>query len=223
MGAISRLHQVDHRGHARRPPGPRPRRSGGTQTPWIWAAYGDAQATSALKTSRSPLEAGERPAAADQLADPGPVELGTAAGLGRDADLLGVHRHARRVELRRGRPGWSGAPAGPARPAAARSISRCGWCQRSSRGRPQLAATASQNDLDRVVRADDRRDACGCGPAPARRTPAASSGVACDRHQVGADVARRDQVAARRTGPTSRRRASAARGWWCGRGSRRTR
>ena len=31
---------------------PSPRRSGGTQTPCTWAADGDAQATSALKTRR---------------------------------------------------------------------------------------------------------------------------------------------------------------------------
>ena len=49
-------------------------------------------------TAAAVLDARERPALADQLGDPGAVHRRTSPGLRRDADLLGVHRHARRVE-----------------------------------------------------------------------------------------------------------------------------
>ena len=51
-----------------------------------------------MKTNPPVLDAGEGPSSGDQLRDPGPVERSAAVVLGRDPDLLGVHRHARRVE-----------------------------------------------------------------------------------------------------------------------------
>ena len=78
---------------------PSPRRSGGTQTPCTWAADGGARDLR-LEDQATVVEAREGPAAGDQLADPRSVQLPATARLRRDPDLLGVHRHAGRIDLR---------------------------------------------------------------------------------------------------------------------------
>ena len=196
-----------------RPAMPSPRRSGGTQTPWTCAAYGEAHATSALNTSRPRVEPGEGPAAADELADPGAVELRAAAVLGRDADLLGVHRDARRVDLRHVVGGGAAYVAGRARRSAAPSISMCGWSQRSSRGRPMSRRRRSRTSAPRPAGPTTVETVRPRVSARSAKT-AGVVGGRLHRHQVGAHVAGRASARRRRTGPTSRRRASAARGWW---------
>ena len=203
---------------------PSPRRSGATHTPCTCAAYGVAQATSALKTSAAVVEAGERPAAVDQLGDPGAVELGAPAGLRRDADLLGVHGHAGGVQLGRG----------PSRGRAADQ--RVGLDQRAGRrsagaagssgcpaGGPSAAATPCQKTSHRLLRPDDRGDRAAPGQRPARRRPRRPRRLACTGTRLAPTWQAATQRRRPRSGPTSRRRASAAPGWWCARGSRRRR
>ena len=155
------------------------------------------------------LDPRERPAAPDELVDPGPVEVAAPVHLRADADLLGVHRHAGRVEglrlllggtphqrvprdrgdLRR-RQVWLVPPEVPRSWASAPRA-------RPTAAPPRRADRRSSSCADRCGRRGRRRPR----RLPARRSPARS----WRRRGTSTRAGRR------RSSPTSPRRANAGR------------